>query len=161
LPCRVSVLYEPEFLGYDKGVIADREQRIAKSLAHLGRVPELLMGSPPFRDRGISLAFTQHMVPAHIAQAHHPHRGRLDNRDRAASGVDHNLAPPRDRQRLVLVLVVCDQPGRRRLLTRHDRSDELIAQRSREGEFRDWQIVSRHGGKPTDPIARAPPPLSA
>jgi len=26
-----------------------------------------------------------------------------------------------------------------------DRGDELIAQRSREGELRDWQIVGGHG----------------
>jgi hypothetical protein len=33
-------LYEPEFLRYDKGVVSDRENGVAKSLAHLGRVPE-------------------------------------------------------------------------------------------------------------------------
>jgi hypothetical protein len=43
------------------------------------------------------------------------------------------------------VLVVGDQPGRRSLLTRLDRGDELIAQRSREGELRDWQIVGGNG----------------
>jgi hypothetical protein len=29
-------LYEPEFLRYDEGVVADREGRVTKSLAHLG-----------------------------------------------------------------------------------------------------------------------------
>jgi len=33
--CRVSVLYEPEFLRYDKGVVADRENGVTKSLAHV------------------------------------------------------------------------------------------------------------------------------
>ena len=148
---RFSVLYEPEFLRDDKSVIADRESRITKSLTHLGRVPELLMADPPFRDRGISFAFAQRVVQVHIGQAHHPHRGRLDNRDRAAGGVDHNLAQSRARQRFVLVLVVCDQPGRRGLLACQDRGDELIAQRSREGELCHWQIVGGHGRKPTDP----------
>jgi hypothetical protein len=49
------------------------------------------------------------------------------------------------------VLVVCDQPGRRGLLTGQDRGDKLIAQRSWESELRDGQIVGLHGGKPTDP----------
>jgi len=85
-------LYEPEFLRHDKGVVADREGGVTKSLAHLGRMPELLMAGPPFRDRGIPFAFAQRVVQVHIGQADHPHRGRLDNRDRAAGGVDHNLA---------------------------------------------------------------------
>jgi hypothetical protein len=70
----------------------------------------------------------------------------------AAGRVDHNLAQSRARQRLVLVFVVCDQPGGRGLLTRQDCGDELIAQRSWEGELRDWQIVGEHGGSlQTDP----------
>jgi hypothetical protein len=48
------------------------------------------------------------VIHVHIGQAHHPHRGRLDNRDRAAGRVDHNLAQPGVRQRLVPVLVVRD-----------------------------------------------------
>jgi len=151
-------LYEPEFLRYDKGVIADRESGVTKSLTHLGRVPELLMDGPPFPDRGISFAFAQRVVQVHIGQAYHPHRGRLDNRDRAASGVDHNLAQSGARQWILLVLVVGDQPGRRGLLTRQDRGDELIAQRSRESGLRDWQILGGHGGKPTDPAIAWNPP---
>jgi hypothetical protein len=143
-------LYEPEFLRYDKGVVADREIGVTKSLAHLGRVPELLMAGSPFRDRSESFAFAQRVVQVHIGQAHHPYRGRLDNRDRAAGGVDHNLAQSGARQRLVLVFVVCDQTGRSGLLAGQDGGDELIAQRSREGELRDWQIVGGHGGKPID-----------
>jgi hypothetical protein len=94
----------------------------------------------------------------HIGQAHYPHRDRLDNRDRASGRVDHNLAQPWSRQRLVLVLIVCDQPACRGLLTRQDRGDELIAQRSGEGELRDWQIIGRHGAKPTDPAIACDPP---
>ena len=149
---RFSVLYEPEFLHDDKGVIADHESRITKSLTHLGRVPELLMAGPPLRDRGKSFAFAQRVVQVHIGQPYHPHRGRLDNRDAAAGRVDHNLAQPGSWQRVVLVLVVGDQPGCRGLLTRQDRGDELTTQRSREGELRDWQIIGRHGRKPTDPV---------
>ena len=63
---RVSVLYEPEFCRYHKSVIADRESRITKSLAHLGRVPELLMTGPPLRDRGNPFALAQRVVRVHI-----------------------------------------------------------------------------------------------
>ena len=60
--CRISASYEPERLGLDESVVANRERGITKSLAHLGRLPELLMPGPPFRDRGISLAFAQRVV---------------------------------------------------------------------------------------------------
>ena len=79
---------EPELLRYDQGVVDDHEIGVTKSPAHLGRVPELLMAGPPFRDRSESFAFAQRVVQVHIGQAHHPHRGGLDNRDRAA------LLPP-------------------------------------------------------------------
>ncbi len=160
----VSVLYEPEFLRDDKSVIDDREGRITKSLTHLGRVPELLMAGPPLRDRGKSFPFPQRVVEVHIGQPYHPHRGRLDNRDAAAGRVDHNLAQPGSWQRVVLVLVAGGQPGCRGLLTRHDRGDELITQRPGEGELRDWQIIGRHGRKPTDPeslVIRQMPALPA
>ena len=84
--CRVSVAYQPEFLRHDKGVVANRENWIAEGLAHLGRVPEPLMTGPPFRDRDITLAFTQRVIQSDIGQPHHPHRGRLDDRDPAAGG---------------------------------------------------------------------------
>jgi len=58
---------------------------------------------------------------------------------------------PGGRQRLVRVLVVREQAGRRGLLTRQDRPDELIAQRSREGELNDGQVTGGHGGHPTGP----------
>jgi hypothetical protein len=73
------------------------------------------MTGPPFRDRGKSLTLAQRVAQVHIRESHHPHRGRLDDRDRAAARVDHNLAQPRDRQRIVRVLVLRDQPGRRGL----------------------------------------------
>jgi len=38
---RVSVWCEPEFLRYDKGVVADRESGVVNSLTRLRRVPEL------------------------------------------------------------------------------------------------------------------------
>ena len=79
-------------------------------------------------------------------------------RNRPQPGAARGPAAARSR------LVVRDQPGRRGLLTRQDRGDELIAQRSREGELRDWQIVRGHGGKPTDPRSldiRRLPALSA
>ena len=67
------------------------------------------MGRPPVRDRGVSLTFAQRVIQVHVTQGYHPHRGRLDHRDRAASGVDHDLAQSRPWQRLVLVLVLGEQ----------------------------------------------------
>ena len=151
-------MYEPEFLHDDKGVIADHESRITKSLTHLGRVPELLMAGPPLRDRGKSFAFAQRVVQVHISQRYHSHRSRLDNRDAAAGRVGHTLAQPGSWQRVVLMLVAGGQPGCRGLLTRQDRGDELITLRSGEGGLRDWQIIGRHGRKPTDPVIACDPP---
>jgi 6-phosphofructokinase 1 len=56
-------------------------------------------------------------------------------------GVQHRRPAPRAGQRLTLVLVVRDQPGCRGLAARQDRGDELVAQRSREGELRGRQAV--------------------
>ena len=55
------------------------------------------MTSPPFRDRGKSLTLAPHVAQVHIREPHHPHRGRLDDRDRAAARVEHNHAQPRRR----------------------------------------------------------------
>jgi hypothetical protein len=59
-------LYEPECLRYDKGVVVDRESGITKLLAHLGRMPELLMAGPPFGDGSVSLAFALRVAQVHI-----------------------------------------------------------------------------------------------
>jgi hypothetical protein len=43
------------------------------------------MTGPPFRNRGKSLTLAQHVAQVYIREPHHSHRGRLDDRDRAAA----------------------------------------------------------------------------
>jgi hypothetical protein len=73
-----SVVYEPEFLRHDKSVVADRETGITQSLAHLGRVPELLVAGPPLRDRQI--------VGGHGEKPTDPRRLRFADRARQGAG---------------------------------------------------------------------------
>jgi hypothetical protein len=90
------------------------------------------------------------MSQVHIGQAHHPYGGCLDHRYRMTGRVDHDLPRPGLRQRLAAPLIICDQASGRSLATCDDRGDELIAQRSGEGELRDRQILRSHGSKPSD-----------
>jgi len=105
---------------------------------------------PPFRDRGVSLTLAQCVSQVYIGEAYHPYRSRLDHCHRVAGGVDNDLPQSRARQRLALMLVICHQPACRGLAARHDRSDELIAQRPGEAKLRDWQTLGWHNGKPSE-----------
>jgi hypothetical protein len=96
---------QPERLGHHESVVVDREFRVTQSLAHLRRMPEPLMADPPFRARGVFLAFAQCVSHIHITKTNHPHSCRLDHCDRIAGGVDHDLAQSGARQRLVVQTV--------------------------------------------------------
>ena len=89
------------------------------------------------------------MSQVHITEPDHPHRSRLDHRDMVASGVGHCFPQSRSGHRFAVMLVICDQPGRRGFVTREDRGDELISQRPGEGKLRDRQILRQHNGKPS------------
>jgi hypothetical protein len=97
--CRISASYEPECLGHDESVVVDCERGITRSLARLGRLPELLMPGPPFRDRGISLAFAQRVVQVYerafprkrlVKRSTRRFRGNAGRRE---GGDDRGLAP--------------------------------------------------------------------
>src|ERR1700730_19023675 len=51
--CLLALLDQPERLGHHQGVVLDREFRVTQGFAHFLRLPELLVPSPPFSDRGV------------------------------------------------------------------------------------------------------------
>ena len=63
-----SARYQPERLGHHQRVVADRESRITHLPAHLCRMPELLMGGPPLRHRGVSLSLAERVSQVHVGE---------------------------------------------------------------------------------------------
>lgn len=98
------------------------------------------MPGPPFSDRAVPFTLAQRMSQINIAETDHPHCRRLDHRHPVSGGIDHGLPQATVGQRLAFMLVICHQPGRGGLAATQDRSDQLIAERSRERELRDRQV---------------------
>jgi hypothetical protein len=80
------------------------------------------------------------MSQVDVAQADHPHRSRLDHRHAVTGRIHYGRPLTGAGQRFALMLVICHQPGRSGLAATQDRSDQLVAERSREGELRNRQV---------------------
>ena len=66
------------------------------------------MPGPPVGDAGVTLALAERVRQVNVADADHPDRDDLDQRDRLARGVDDHLAVAGTRQRLAVPLVVVE-----------------------------------------------------
>jgi hypothetical protein len=82
------------------------------------------------------------MSQVDAAEADYPDRVRLDHRNPVTCGINHSLRQARVGQGFAVTLVTHQQPGRRGLLATEDRGHELVAERPREGELRNRQILS-------------------
>jgi len=99
------------------------------------------MPGPPFSDRAVSFTLAPGMSQVDVAEADHPHRGRLDHRYPVTSGIHDGLPKARTGQRLALMLVICHQPAGSGLAAVENRGDQLVAERSGKAKLCDRQIL--------------------
>jgi hypothetical protein len=98
----------------------------------------------------VALAFVAGMVEIDIAEATDTHVGQLNHRDPTAGRIDHSRLCSHDRKRFAVDLIVLEQTSGGGLGSVQHRGDQLVAQRSWEGELERGQV----GGHRTSVAAR-------
>ena len=104
-----------------------REGRIAERGPHLCAVEEVLVGVTPLSNCLVALALIAYMGEVDLCQRRDSRVRRLQNGDGAIVGVDQHRSSTDPRQRLILTLVLQQEPCSAGLAAVENGGDELVA----------------------------------